>query len=635
MDKYEYVSKFKTLITRERNAEIEFHTEEIKSLKPFAREKKGRALLDMVKQSFKREGESVFRFVKMNGEKLPHNEFAIGTNVLISSGRPLEHHLKGVVMQKSGMHLDVYVQTQSNMLQRDRLRIDVYVNDTTYQAQLQILDNFKEWALDKRTIREVLLHEMRPRLGKGGDVEYFDELLNESQKLAVSYALQEDDFYLIQGPPGTGKTKTSIEIVRQLIKQGKSVLVSADSNVATDNIMLGLVQHTSVIRIGESPKISEEIEEHTLQNMVKQSAGYRVISEGEALVKKYREEQRKHTMPTKKNSAGVSHFQIVKMAEREQSGFGMSVDTLKSMAKWIKFQEKIKFIHKKLDGVRRKVMKGCIDSASVICTTNTTAGSHHLDGITFDAVLIDEAGQSTEPSCLIPISKAKKVILVGDHKQLPPTILSRNAQELSVSLFERMFGHCRYTLLDTQYRMHPLINQFPSDEFYEGKLKTYSKNVSHVIKDPVFEKNVVFIDVKGVEKKFKGATSYYNVPEVDRIMDLVEKYAKHGVKAEDIGVISPYNEQVRKLQERMPFVEVHSIDGFQGREKKVIIISLVRCNGRGEIGFLKDLRRLNVALTRAICELVVIGDEKTICSNATYRRFVDFVKKDGTYISKS
>ena len=636
MDPYDYAVKYKKLINKERDAEKEFHTGEIKSLKPEIREKKGRCLTRMIKQTTKSESESIFRFVKSNNTDLPHNEFSIGTNVLISIKNPLDHALSGVVISKSAKYIDIYVESQSNIINSDNLRIDVYVNDYTFNVQKDILDKIKDWSFEKGHLRDVLLNNDDPKQGERVNIELFDLSLNQSQKNAVNQSLIEQDLYLIQGPPGTGKTKTSIEIIRQHLKFGKSVLVSADSNMAVDNIMLGLIKNVDVIRVGESPKIMDEIQEHTLANVIKTNFQYRIVDQGLSKIRELRELQRKETFPSKSAAKGVSYFQIKKFAERRQSAFGISLEKIESMARWISSQERIKEIQARIDKMKEKIIKEAVKSASVICCTNTNAASRYLEDLEFDLVLIDEAGQSTEPSCLIPISKGKKLILVGDHKQLPPTILSQDAQELSISLFERMMDNpkCNHTLLDTQYRMHPEINQFPSDEFYGSELKSHFTTENKGLKDGFFGKNVVFIENTGLEHIHKGATSYSNESEADLVFELVLQYKKRGLSAEDIGIISPYINQVKMIKDRMPFVEVNTIDGFQGREKNVIVISLVRSNDKGNIGFLKDLRRLNVALTRAINELIVIGNPNTISSNDTYKRFLDYVKKHGIYLTQ-
>lgn len=615
MENYEYERKFVTLIAREKNAEKEFQEEEIKRLPAAIREKKGRTLTSMVRQKQNKERESIFRFVKGDNSVLPNNELNPGANVLLSKD-PL-NGITGSIVKITPHAIDIYIPKQSNLLYKE-LRIDLYANDATYEAQKEAIESVKNWPMDRHQLADVILERKRPRLGKRESIDFFDNTLNPSQKLAVQYSLQEQDMYLIQGPPGTGKTKTSVEIVRQHLKNNK-ILVCADSNVAVDNIMLGLLKYADVIRLGESPKILPEIQEHTLSNMIKTDVRYKQVEASQKRVNELRTKQRNELVPNKKNSRGISHLQIRKFAEQGVSEFGINADDMASMGRWIRLQEEIKLLQKRINSQKKKITKEKIDEATIICTTNTQASN--LD-FSFDFVLIDEAGQSTEPSCLIPISKAKKAVLVGDHKQLPPTIISQDAKELSVSLFERMIGKCRYVLLDTQYRMHPLINEFPSKTFYEGKLKSFEKNASKRLNSP-FSKNVVFLECNGEEKRHQ--TSYYNEKEAEKVRELVNKYIALGISPENIGVISPYSEQVRKLDDLE--VEVNTIDGFQGREKDLIIISLVRTNG---MGFLKDLRRLNVALTRAIKELVVLG-HSSIAKEPTYKAFMDFASAKGVY----
>ncbi len=610
MENYEYERKFVTLIAREKNAEKEFQEEEIKRLPPAVRENKGRTLTSMVRQKQNQERDSIFRFVKSNNSALPKNELRPGSNVLLSIKDPL-NGITGSIIKVSQFAVDIYIPKQSNLLYKE-LRIDLYANDTTYEAQKEAIQSVKNWPMDG--LADVILEKKRPRLGKRVSSDFYDKTLNPSQKLAVQYSLQEKDMYLIQGPPGTGKTKTSVEIVRQHLGKNK-ILVCADSNIAVDNIMLGLLKYADVIRIGESPKILPQIQEHTLNNIIKTDARYKQVEQTQKRMNELKEKQRKELVPNKRNSKGISHLQIRKFAEQGVSEFGINSDDMASMGRWINLQEEIKLLQKRINAEKEKITKEKIEQATIICTTNTQASN--LD-FSFDFVLIDEAGQSTEPSCLIPISKANKAVLVGDHKQLPPTIISQDAKDLSVSLFERMIGKCRYVLLDTQYRMHPLINEFPSNTFYEGKLKSF--DTSKRLNSP-FSKNVIFMECDGLEKRHQ--TSYFNEEEAEKVKELVDKYISLGVK--DIGVISPYSEQVKKLQNLN--VEVNTIDGFQGREKDLIIISLVRTNG---MGFLKDLRRLNVALTRAMRELVVIG-HKSIAQDPTYKEFMDFAEKKGVY----
>ncbi|RUM27684.1 MAG: IGHMBP2 family helicase, partial [Aquifex sp.] len=301
-------------------------------------------------------------------------------------------------------------------------------------------------------------------------------------------------------------------------------------------------------------------------------------------------------------------------------------------------------------------IKKILSRAQVICTTNSTAGSEVLQDFHFDVVIIDEATQSIEPSCLIPLVKGKKLIMAGDHKQLPPTVLSYEVQEpLSYTLFERLldiYGEEIYEVLKIQYRMNRKIMEFSNRTFYDGKLIAHESVANHTIEDFV-EKDklksvpspyrevilpqnvIVFIDVEGIEEQRNGSTSYYNEKEASICKEIVDSLMRVGLKAKDIGVISPYEDQVNLLEEILEDseVEVKTVDGFQGREKEVIIISLVRANKEEDIGFLKDYRRLNVALTRARRKLIILGNGKTLGRDKVYRELMEYIKNEGLYIN--
>ncbi|MGB9590387.1 MAG: AAA domain-containing protein, partial [Candidatus Hydrothermia bacterium] len=274
------------------------------------------------------------------------------------------------------------------------------------------------------------------------------------------------------------------------------------------------------------------------------------------------------------------------------------------------------------------------------------AGSEFLEKEEFDLMVIDEATQATEPSTLIPLIKAKRAVLAGDHRQLPPTILSREAEKggLGVSLFERMIGlHPEASaLLDTQYRMHPDIMEFPAGTFYRGELRTadglekmkLSGLLAFPAENPVLDdRPVVFLDTGGRsrEKRRRGSPSRHNPGEADAVRKLVKELLGLGLDPSQLGVIAPYDDQVKLLKEILPNgVEVRTVDGFQGREKEVIILSLVRSNQTGRIGFLNDRRRLNVAITRARRKLIVIGDGRTLSSDRVYKDFIGWLEERGS-----
>ncbi len=316
------------------------------------------------------------------------------------------------------------------------------------------------------------------------------------------------------------------------------------------------------------------------------------------------------------------------------------------MAEWIRLQKEIqKLINQKRD-IEDQIIDDILETAQVICATNSGAGSDFLFEDIFDVIFIDEASQSTEPSCLIPVIKGKKVVLAGDHKQLPPTVLHSDARGLSFTMFERfikIYPENSY-MLKIQYRMNDLIKEFPSKEFYNGELVSADTVKNRKLSDitgkegetPITDDTpVVFVDTGGkfLEQQKRGSKSRYNPQEAETVKQIIEQLKSIGVKPEDIGVITPYKDHEEYLKRLLPDIEVKTVDGFQGREKEVIIISLVRSNLDEEIGFLDDLRRLNVALTRAKRKLIVIGDAKTLSSNETYRRFIDFVKEKGKFVS--
>jgi predicted DNA helicase len=269
-----------------------------------------------------------------------------------------------------------------------------------------------------------------------------------------------------------------------------------------------------------------------------------------------------------------------------------------------------------------------------------------LSGYEFEVVIIDESTQSMEPACLIPMVKGKKWILAGDHNQLPPTVLSREAGKLHLTLFERWIKTISTdftALLRIQYRMNEKIMHFPNMQFYNGKLIASPKIKNHhigqlsgfrlpdnlpdfyrKILDPALPVCVVNV-LNGKERKIPGSFSYYNVEEAE-IIELITNYLMYcRLFPDDLGIISPYDQQVNVLKSRMAGlqVEIKTVDGFQGREKEIIILSLVRNNDSGNIGFLSDYRRLNVAITRARRKLMIVGHKPTMNQNEIYRKLLE------------
>ena len=297
-----------------------------------------------------------------------------------------------------------------------------------------------------------------------------------------------------------------------------------------------------------------------------------------------------------------------------------------------------------------QVVERLLDAAQIVCATTTGLDGDLLRGRTFDWCIMDEASQSTEPGVWIPLQYAHRLILAGDHCQLPPTVISPEAvaEGFNVSMLERLVKQSGVGIsrrLTVQYRMHQAIMAFSSEEFYENSLTAGPAVANHLLADlPGISLNeltqtpVHFIDTAGAsydEQVEPEGESRFNPLEAELVIRKVQDLLDSGLAPVDIGVISPYSAQVRLLRERLklPGMEIDSVDGFQGREKEAVVVSLVRSNPDGEIGFLGDVRRMNVALTRARRKLVVVGDSATVTVHPFYQRMVTYFESIGAYHS--
>lgn len=441
--------------------------------------------------------------------------------------------------------------------------------------------------------------------GKSGEIKnllnFRNNQLNESQQLAVAAITQNEQITIVHGPPGTGKTTTLIEAILQLIKAGEKVLVSAPSNTAVDNIAKGLIQQgVKLLRVGNTSKVEETIFAHTAEGKLANSKQQKEIKQLKIRAEEFRKMALKY-----KRSFGK--------AEREQRN--------------LLFQEvkNIRIEIKKLQAYNEEKL---FEEAEVIAGTPIglyDAGiSHHR----FQTLVIDEAGQCIEPLawCIFPL--AEKIVLAGDHWQLPPTVLSLEAARLGLnhSILETAIKTLPSVfLLNTQYRMREVIAGFSSNYFYSSMLLTagnLKNNGTHIS----------FIDTAGSgynEVHGPDGSSLQNEGELSIAQKLIEIELLDPLTT---AFISPYSGQVTAAKEILPTqMRSSTIDSFQGQEKEIIIVSLVRSNDDGEIGFLKDYRRMNVAITRAKEQLFVIGDSATIGADSFYNAFLTYIEQYGSY----
>ncbi|WP_456342943.1 IGHMBP2 family helicase [Thermovibrio sp.] len=653
---HSYVERFKYLIDLERLAEIEFQEEEIRRLSGKERELLGRAILDL--KGTKAGTKFHLHLVRFWREKPIETEISTGDVVLVSKGNPLKSDLLGTVVRITEKTITVAFDNRPpNWVYKKGVRIDLYVNDVTFKRMEENLEELRHATGRQRELRNKIIGLTSPEpVAEAVEFEPADSRLNETQRRAVSLALGAPDFFLIHGPPGTGKTSTITELIVQLVKEGKKVIATADSNVAADNILLNLSKYPELklVRIGHPARVLEELERFSIYALFEEHEKSSKIKEGWERVKELIEKRDQFTKPTPALRRGMSDEEIVYFGRKGKSFRGVPKKVMRSMANWILANYEIDVRIKALKEMEAIVYREIIADADVVISTNSMVKSELLEGFHFDVAVIDEGSQQVEPSTLIPIMRADKFYIAGDHKQLPPTVVSEEAKELERTLFERLIeehGELS-TMLTVQYRMNEKIMDFPSRHFYGGKLVAAPEVKGHTladlgVKEPEKFKEVLdpreplaFLDtskINAYEFQPKGSTSYENYEEAKLAVELAHLLHRMGLDKRDIGIITPYAAQVKLIKqlliEKELKVEVNSVDGFQGREKETIIISFVRSNDEGEIGFLKDLRRLNVAITRPRRKLIAIGNSKTLSSHPTYREFIDYVKERGRFYS--
>ena len=473
-------------------------------------------------------------------------------------------------------------------------------------------------------LRDVLLGGRAPVFLPPGDclpAPPQSSALNPSQQEAVRFALSAEDVAILHGPPGTGKTTTLVEVIRSAVRMGQSVLAVAPSNIAVDNLLERLLAAgLEPIRLGNPARVLPELRAHTLDGLLENHPDMRL--------------SRKLTREAYALRKHAARFTRARPEPGERQAQRREAKQMLADARQIEDQ----------------LVDRLIGSAMVICATATGLDGRLLGGRVFDWCVLDEASQGTEPVAWIPLQCARRLVLAGDPFQLPPTILSAEAIAggLRVSLMERLMGQFGPTIsrrLDVQYRMHQDIMAFSSAEFYEGSLVASPTVRAHLLCDlsgiaavDLTAIPVDFIDTAGAsydEEVEPEGESRFNPLEADLVANKVRALLEAGLAPGDLAVISPYSAQVRLLREkiRQAEIEIDSVDGFQGREKEAVIVSLVRSNPECEIGFLEDVRRMNVALTRARRKLIVIGDSATIGRHPFYQRMLAYFDVIGAYHS--
>lgn len=656
-----YAKNYRDFVELERKAEMERHHDEIRRLSPQERQKRGRALLGLRGKDGGRGLGGTFLVKFSPGGKLPDLEISVGDLVIVTTGRkPSGKEPSGTVTAFTGYSITVaFGNKPPSWMYKKGLRLDLFVNDITYQRMLDALKRVPKHDL----LTDVLTGKAEIKVDGEEEWSLAENRLNDDQQEAVRNALNSETFHLLHGPPGTGKTTTIAEIIRKHVGKGDKVLATADSNTAVDNLVEKLLQSgVSVIRTGHPARTAENLIEHSLDYNVQEEEPFKEAQKLRERIDEIKEEQRGLTAATGQNRRGLRDDQIRKLAREGKGMRGIPGKKVEEMNDWLNLQEEVASCASRAEALEKEAVNNILDRAEVVCATNSGAGSDVIGGYlsgdrkAFDVAVVDEATQSTEPGCLIPLVHSKKFYLAGDHKQLPPTVLHPDAQQaLQFSLFERLlelYGDAVKSLLTRQYRMNTEIMEFPSRSFYDGALEADPSVAEHTIAE-LLEKGEedlsqnlslpagllsgkpasVFFSTEALddprEKQYSGSYSKFNPEEAAHVLEWIAAFKEAGLKPHQIGVISPYDDQTRRIKDRLEGdfkPEVKTVDGFQGREKEVIIISFVRSNAHEKLGFLTDLRRLNVAITRARRKLIMVGDAPNLSLNDTYKKLIESVE---------
>lgn len=560
-------------------------------------------------------GRQLIDLAKPASEPLPMNRLKVGSPVVLSDDdQPDAKGLPGVISRRTPTTIQIAVDQTPDA---KRLRLDLSPDERTRLRQQAAMARARMATGAPARLRDVLLGLQEARFDEPAPCD-FATRLNPPQEEAVRFALASHDLAVIHGPPGTGKTTTVAEVIYQAVRDGAKVLACAASNTAVDNLLERLVSlMPSVVRVGHPARVFEALRGHTLDELVEADESTSIIRD------MYREADGLMRAAQKPSRSREAH-------RRRGDLFG-EAKSLRQQARMLE----------------RHLVQQVLSSADVICTT-LTIDEELLGDRHFDLVVIDEACQCTEPAIWQAVLRANRVVLAGDHCQLPPTVLSKEAarEGFAISPMERLIdqlGPPIYKRLAVQYRMNETLMRFPSDQFYDGGLIADPSVRGHRLADlpdvtvdytaePVME----FWDTAGAEWEEElepEGESKRNPREARWIVDQVRQFTEGGVAPEEIAVIAPYAAQVRLLRNRlqMPGLEIDTVDGFQGREKEVVLITFVRSNRIGEIGFLADTRRTNVALTRAKRVLRAIGDSSTLGGNQFYADLVKHFQEAGAY----
>ncbi|MFZ1808834.1 MAG: AAA domain-containing protein [Cyclobacteriaceae bacterium] len=632
MNIQEELSHTLSLIRLERAADLEQYRQKV-LLTPLNRKtKEGICWYPVkLKKDYIGTGERLIIEVERTTELEQKHVFQSGKMVSVFSNanqKPGRDHVGGVInyVRDNQMIITLNSDDLPDWVDNGLLGIDVMFDEMSYrEMELAMKKVIKAENSRLAELRDILLGNSSTSNQEHKAFDYPDHL-NESQQKALQHITSCNEVGIIHGPPGTGKTTTLVQAIAQTVKTENQVLVCTPSNASIDLLVEKLTDFgLRVVRIGHPARVTEQTLSKTLDAQIAAHPNFKELR----VMRKKMEQLRNQASKYKRN------FGYKEKEERRY--LRQEANALKADADVLEFY----------------IINDILQKSDVITCTLVGASHPTLRGKKYKTVFIDEAAQALEPACWIPICRAERVIFAGDHFQLPPTIKSREAANngLAETLFEKCIKRHpeAASMLQIQYRMHEDIMRFPSKYFYNDKLIAAPAIKHHQLPD---QNPMNFIDTAGCgyqETVDPETLSKYNKDEAKILINSIEQLIDQiGIEewihtGYTIGIITPYSAQVATLlslaedtphlNEIASLISINTVDAFQGQERDVIAISLVRSNDKGEIGFLGDIRRTNVAITRARKKVIIIGDSSTLCVNSFYNELVEYVQNKNYYQS--
>jgi superfamily I DNA and/or RNA helicase len=617
------LQKLLTLIEKERNEEYAYYFDHLAKLPIQQKVKEGYTWYPAyVKETGYGMGDYPYIKVEKKADGGSH-QFSGGKQVKVYNALDNKEFIVGSCHFVDGnlMKIVFMMDELPDWVEEGKIAIDVLFDEKTYKEMQKAIHT----AIHSKNSRLTKLINICYGYGKPleSSVEdyYANEVLNDSQNAAVNAIIRAEDLAIIHGPPGTGKTTTLVSAIQEMVKRGEQILVCTPSNAAADHIAVELgYKEVNVVRIGNVARVSADLLKYTVEGLLETHNRQKELSDYRWRALEYR-----------------------RMASKYKRNFGFEERKQRDL-----LYKEARALSNEARALEDYMVSDVLRMAQVIVTTLVGVESRYLEGITFKTLIIDEAAQALEPASWIPICRAEKLVMAGDPFQLPPTVKSMEAAKggLGFTLMERVMQTQpeQAHLLNVQYRMNADIMEFSNLKFYEGKLKAHETvtgrklTIAGINPDPI-----EFIDTAGCgfeEIKDAETLSLFNEGEIKVILQHLAEW-EHILELErppSIAIISPYREQVRKLETEIKLkgglwngIKINTVDAFQGQEKDIIYISLVRSNNNGDIGFLKDYRRMNVAMTRAKKKLVIVGDSATLSNDRFYADFLEFVEKKEFY----